>query len=79
MTRMFDLLETALAAPLSRPVIDDLREALHRLAGTAAFFGKAELGTTAAALDERLGRLTATPEMLEEARTALRQAANGGR
>ncbi|PTS81421.1 histidine kinase, partial [Sphingomonas sp. HMWF008] len=77
--RMFALLEAALAEPLNTQVIDDLREALHRLAGTAAFFGKAELGTTAATLDERLGRLTATPEMLEDARTALRLAATGGR
>ena len=77
MQRMFALLDAALAAPLTPDVIDDLREALHRLAGTAAFFGKAALGTMAARYDEQLSRLTATPEMLETARAELRRAAHG--
>ena len=74
--RMFELLETALADP-SGPVIDDLRDALHKLAGTAAFFGKADLGILAADLDERLGSDidTAMPDTLTAARTDLCRAA----
>lgn len=79
MQRMFETLDIALAGPLTSPVIEDLRHALHRLAGTAAFFGKAELGTMAANLDEQLGRLTATTEMLDAARSELRRAAAGDR
>ena len=82
MQRMFEMLDTALAAPLTPQAIEDLRDALHRLAGTAAFFGKAELGTMAADLDERLGNDAAThallPEMLHAARTDLRRIAAGG-
>ena len=79
MQRMFDLLDTALAGPLTPPVIDDLRDALHKLAGTAAFFGKADLGTMAAALDQRLGGDPATPQMLDAARTDMRRVAMGVR
>ena len=82
MQRMFEMLDTALATPLTPRAIEDLRDALHRLAGTAAFFGKAELGTMAADLDERLGDDAATqallPEMLHAARTDLRRVAAGG-
>ncbi len=87
MQRMFDLLDTALAGPLTPPVIDDLRDALHKLAGTAAFFGKADLGTMAANLDERLGNEAGSPALLHEllpeilsaARTDLRRLAAGAR
>ena len=89
--RMFELLDTALAGPLTPPVIDDLRDALHKLAGTAAFFGNADLGTMAANLDARLGSAAATPAMLAEmlpemlpellsaARTDLQRVAAGAR
>ena len=45
--QMFVLLDAAMASPPTVRAIDDLRHTLHRLAGTAAFFGKAELGTMA--------------------------------
>lgn len=79
MQRMFDMLDIALAGPLTPAVIDDLRDALHKLAGTAAFFGQGDLGTMAANLDERLGSDVATPEMLEVARADMRRVAAGAR
>ena len=75
MQRLFALLDAALADPNG---IDDFRTALHQLAGTAAFFGKADLGTLAATLDEQLGDPDLpTPHFLATARTDLRRAAAG--
>ena len=83
MQRMFDVLDATLAGPPTPQLIDDLRDALHKLAGTAAFFGHADLGTLAAKLDERLGNAAPTPDMLPEmlnaARADLRRVATGGR
>jgi PAS domain S-box-containing protein len=82
--RVFTAIDTALgesgaAPPDPKRAIDDVRDALHLLAGTAAFFGKAALGTAAANLDDQLGagHHIATPAFLETARTQLRDAAAG--
>lgn len=75
--RMFALLDAALGAPPTAASIDDLRHALHQLAGTAAFFGKIDLGTLAGDIDDRLagGSGVATPAFLGDAAVALRHAA----
>ncbi|MES2020724.1 MAG: PAS domain S-box protein [Pseudomonadota bacterium] len=63
--------------PDPKQAIDAVQEALHLLAGTAAFFGKAELGTIAADLDDQLGagHHVGTAAFLQAARAHLRAAA----
>lgn len=74
--RLFALLDAVLAAPPTPAAIGDLRDALHKVAGTAAFFEHAGLGRAAADLDEQLGDFSAaTPDFLDAARVALRSAA----
>jgi CheY-like chemotaxis protein len=80
--RTFTALDIALGengGPTTDPkrAIDDVQEALHLLAGTAAFFGKADLGTIAADLDEQLGagHHIGTAAFLQAARAQLRAAA----
>lgn len=73
--RMFALLDGVVAG---RADVADLRHALHQVAGTAAFFGKRELGTVASTLDRELGEVSgAIRALLADAGTALRHAALG--
>ena len=71
--RLFALLDAAVE---DRHAVEDLRTALHQVAGTAAFFGKGDFGTLAAKLDEQLGTpQVATAAFLITARADLRAAA----
>lgn len=69
-----ELLDTALDSPTPSPdAIAALRHAMHLLAGTSAFFGKAKLGTIASEVDAQLsqGDEIVTQTFLKRARTRL--------